>query len=525
MSSRTATDKADDEHLRSPRVEETAPSEVASDEFTFPRFVGMTGMVFAIIGSMFMFVSMARGVPVRVLYLMAVGLGLVMMLYHAARDADQQIRRAYGLFGVGLLVLGGLFALLPGGPDSQMGYRFLSIGFPSLLLGLLFVVCFVHHEEDETYRDKTLLLLLILGGLLSIGSLFTGIINPRFMVGTGMLMSLLGLAFLCAYVSNIGAAVGRGYQIALAIGAVGAVATLYAIGRAVIPDLFGMDKVAPYLVPSGLITIGVGLIFMAVSIALWSDNQFVVLARRELMAYFYSPIAYLVLFGLSVVGWFNYLHFLDVILGSMGTEFGAGGVPEPIVQLYIYRIWPVMTIVFVVPAITMRLLAEEQRTGTLEVLLTAPVSEWVVVLSKFFACFLFFMLLWVPWGLYLVALRSETGVDFDYRPLISFYIFLAASGAAFVSMGLFFSSLTRNQIIAGVLTFSGMLVLVVFHLLPSMEMVGEQWKLIFRKMSFLDQWLAALSGRLLISDLILYLSLTVFWLFLTTKVLEARKWQ
>ena len=90
---------------------------------------------------------------------------------------------------------------------------------------------------------------------------------------------------------------------------------------------------------------------------------------------------------------------------------------------------------FLVPALTMRLLSEEKRTGTLEVLLTAPVNEAAVVLSKFLACWLFFMLCWVPTGLYLIALRVEGGQPFDYRPLLSFYLAVGASGAAFIAIG------------------------------------------------------------------------------------------
>src|SRR5437879_3140322 len=130
---------------------------------------------------------------------------------------------------------------------------------------------------------------------------------------------------------------------------------------------------------------------------------------------------------------------------------------EPIIRFYFIAWWPVITTIFIVPVLTMRLLSEEQRTGTLEVLFTAPVGETVVVLSKFLASWIFFMLTWVPWGLFLVALRVEGGQPFEYRPLLSFYIAMACSGAAFLAMGLFFSSLTRNQIVSAILTFVGML--------------------------------------------------------------------
>src|SRR5262249_53320611 len=134
-----------------------------------------------------------------------------------------------------------------------------------------------------------------------------------------------------------------------------------------------------------------------------------------------------------------------------------GSVEEPIVQYYFFALIPVLAVILQVPAITMRLLSEERRTGALEVLLTAPVSEAPVVVGKFLATWIFFMVCWVPAGLFLIALRIETGQEFDYRPLLSFYAALAACGAAFVAIGLFFSALSSNQIVAAVLTFAVML--------------------------------------------------------------------
>src|SRR5439155_479024 len=145
--------------------------------------------------------------------------------------------------------------------------------------------------------------------------------------------------------------------------------------------------------------------------------------------------------------------------------------------------------VFVVPVLTMRLLSEERRTGTIEVMLTAPVDEVVVVISKFVAALVFYLTLWIPWGLFLVALRVEGGQPFDYLPLLSFYVTLVCSGAAFVAMGLFFSSLTRNQIISAVLSFMGMMFLLCFFLLRQMTQIGPNWSAFFKQLSFVDLWI------------------------------------
>jgi ABC-type transport system involved in multi-copper enzyme maturation permease subunit len=198
--------------------------------------------------------------------------------------------------------------------------------------------------------------------------------------------------------------------------------------------------------------------------------------------------------------------------------------PEPIVSFFIVDIIPVMSLIFVVPILTMRLLAEEKRTGTLEVMLTAPVDEVTVVLSKFAAALLFFLFLWVPWGLFLLDLRVEGGRPFDYMPLLSFAIVLVCTGAAMLSIGLFFSSLTRSQIAAAVLTFMVMVLLLLMYLVQRNMSPGSVWPTVFSQIGFVDQWLQSLQGKLFLRSIIVQVSITVFFLFLTVKALEARKW-
>src|SRR5260370_40137114 len=100
---------------------------------------------------------------------------------------------------------------------------------------------------------------------------------------------------------------------------------------------------------------------------------------------------------------------------------------EPIVQHYVFGFIPVVLLIFMVPILTMRLLSEEKRTGTLEVLLTVPVNETTVVMSKFLAALIFFLLAWLPWGLFLIALRIQDGKPFDFLPLLSFLLALTFS--------------------------------------------------------------------------------------------------
>ena len=186
---------------------------------------------------------------------------------------------------------------------------------------------------------------------------------------------------------------------------------------------------------------------------------------------------------------------------------------------------PIFCLIFLVPVLTMHLLSEESRNGTLEMTLTAPQEETTIVLSKFTAALIMFLLTWVPWGLFLVALRVEGGQPFDYLPILAWFIVLLFSGAGFISMGLFFSSLTRNQLTAAVLTFVGMLLLVAFFLLQRIFDPGSVGFVLLQRVSFVDVWWHSLEGKLGMTDLIYHLSVTVFWLFLTVKVLESRKWR
>src|SRR5262249_49426540 len=150
-----------------------------------------------------------------------------------------------------------------------------------------------------------------------------------------------------------------------------------------------------------------------------------------------------------------------------------------------------------------------------------PVNEWPVVGSKFVAAWLFFLVTWVPGGLYLVALRAEAGVPFDYRPLLSFYIALAAQGLAFIGMGLFFSTLTRNQIVAAVLTLVGMVLFLAAYLIraQSSSILPAMLQTVIGKLSFIHMWQEALGGRLPVRDVLLFASAGLFGLFLSVKVL------
>jgi ABC-type transport system involved in multi-copper enzyme maturation permease subunit len=487
------------------------------------------------------------------------------------------------------LIPGPIF--VSGASDKRIGHNLLPWGVGSAGVALLFFFPFLRHETEEDYRRIALLGVLAIGALLTLGSITAGLLAPSFLLGPGLALALLGLGYLWLYLSQVDTTQGLGYTVAVALGVIGGVLLGYSIlwpsvqallydgptslrlptgelsykavlwrlltgvlfalpawiawsGRAagwwkLLTSLFSVIGVVavllslfsraiyspptPFLVPNGLILMGLGIVYLLFSLSYISDSQFVALTRRELSAYFLSPIGYLVLGGMVLLQWIGYYLFVFQLVRA--GQFNEA-LPEPIVSDY-YNLLMVFAVMVQVPALTMRLLAEERRTGTLEVLLTAPVNEWPVALSKFLATWFFFLISWLPSGLYLIALRMEVDSPFDYRPLLSFYASLMAQGIAFVGMGLFFSSLTRNQIIAAVFTFVGMmffLLCYIIRLQQSGSILPEILQMALGRLSFYHMWEESLAGRLPVRDALLFASLGVFWLFLTVKVLEARKW-
>ncbi len=269
--------------------------------------------------------------------------------------------------------------------------------------------------------------------------------------------------------------------------------------------------------PHGLLLVLLGIFYALTSLGLCSDNRLVVLTRRELGAQFCSPIAYIVLFAYVFAHWLAYWMYLGPMIDS------GEPVQEPMIRGFILQWATVLFTIFIIPVLTMRLLSEEKRSGTMEVLLTAPVDESMVVLSKFLAAWMMFLFIWVPFLLFLAALRIEGGQSFDYRPLFSFFAGLGITGAGFIGMGVFFSSLTRNQIASGVLSFAGMLFLTLTFLLQGVFR-GSMWNSVLEHMSYINVWFDTLEGKLVPIRLLFFTSMAIFWLYLSVKVLEARKW-
>src|SRR5262249_35477629 len=155
--------------------------------------------------------------------------------------------------------------------------------------------------------------------------------------------TLLGLFYVVAFVNQLGGADLEGYRPALAIGALGLIAFAIALIRSIVPG----DR--PYFIPAGLVMMSLGLSYALTAVFLISDLSIVVLTRRELLAYFCSPIAYILLLMSAGVAWWTYNEF-------MGKLFNRP-LMEPIVVYFFLTINAVVLLIFMVPALTMRTLS------------------------------------------------------------------------------------------------------------------------------------------------------------------------
>ena len=246
------------------------------------------------------------------------------------------------------------------------------------------------------------------------------------------------------------------------------------------------------------------------------------LLRRELASYFLGPMAFLIFLAFQAIAWLNFWTLVDE-LSRNGQSFS--GLRDPL-NTYVSgspQFW--IGLLVAIPVLTMRLLAEERRSGTIEQLLTAPVTETEVVVSKWLAGVIMYLALLVPFALYLPFLYYQAKFYFDVGPVISLGIGLTSMGMMLVAIGLFFSSLTRNQIVSAVLTFAAVFLLIV------LTQAGYAFAL-FRRSSWAEailfvsvyhQVMTFASGQLDLRFLALHLSAAVLLLYLTVKILEYRR--
>jgi ABC-2 type transport system permease protein len=252
------------------------------------------------------------------------------------------------------------------------------------------------------------------------------------------------------------------------------------------------------------------------------------LVEKEWRHYFGSPIAYVALGMWTLLfGAFHVLIFRQFLLYSMRSaqqEFG--GAPKlSLNELVIGNVLQNMAVValFITPMLTMRLFAEEKRQGTLELLATAPITAMQIVLGKFLGALSLFALMIAAGLLNFLLLWQFATVPPEWKPVATGALALLLLGACFIAVGLFVSTLTPNQIVAGTLTFGLLLGLWILGWLddPSAGPVAK----FFAYLGPLPHLAELIKGVLDLKDVVFYLSFTAFGLFLAHQSVESQRWR
>lgn len=241
------------------------------------------------------------------------------------------------------------------------------------------------------------------------------------------------------------------------------------------------------------------------------------LLRRELNAYFASVLGYVVLmFFLVVMG-----VTFAVIVGYLNR----GPTQMTAMKIMFSMFW--LPSLVVVPMITMRLLAEEKRSGTIEMLMTAPVTDLEVVLAKWLGAVTLYTLMWSVTGLYVLILRHFSGgaAALDLGPIASGYVGVLLIGQFFIAVGLLTSAMTKNQIAAALMSFAIVFVLLIVLNWLSFLFPGGPLGHLLRFVSAFEHMEDFARGIVDVRPLVLYISGTVLALFLSTRVTESRKWR
>lgn len=235
------------------------------------------------------------------------------------------------------------------------------------------------------------------------------------------------------------------------------------------------------------------------------NNPVLCIFRKELRSYFGSPIAYIFITLFLVVT--SYLFFMDYFL-----------MEDANMRSY-FSFLPWIFLLFV-PAISMRLIAEERRLNTIEVMLTLPVSDWQFVFGKYLSA-LAFLIISILLSFPIVIVLYYTGKP-DIGPIIGGYTGTVFMGAAYLSIGMYISSITKNQIIAFIVT----AILILFFLiigLPMLLFSIPSWLVpLFRWMSFFDHFISVSRGVIDLRDILYYISVIFIFLILTYNSLKNR---
>lgn len=227
--------------------------------------------------------------------------------------------------------------------------------------------------------------------------------------------------------------------------------------------------------------------------------------KRELKSYFSSPIGYVFLAAIYFYGGFYFSQLLQMQSTRIGLVFSA-----------MFSI-----IMITIPLITMRLMSEEKRQKTDQLLFTSPVNLSGIVIGKYLAAFTLYFIGICSTIFYVFVLSTFTAPN--WNSFLGNFLGIALVGAALISIGLFISALTENQIVAAIGSFGAMMFIFLFDSIAA-KIPVEFIKDIFAQLSFTARYQDFIDGILDVSHILFFISIAVVFIFLTVRVLERKRW-
>jgi ABC-2 type transport system permease protein len=249
-----------------------------------------------------------------------------------------------------------------------------------------------------------------------------------------------------------------------------------------------------------------------------------IICRKELHGYFVSPVAYGLLTMFAVIFGFFFWNSLGyLVISGMQAQLRGESVPMNINEQLIRPLLANISVVglFFIPMITMRLFAEEKRSGTIELLATSPIRDIEVVLGKWLAALMLYGCLLLFSALNLAFLFRYGNPD--WKPLAIGYLGLLLQAGGLLAVGTFISTLTRNQIIAGAATFAACLMLWIFAWVGGYEVAT--WAKVLSYMSVVTHFDSFSKGVLDTRDIVYYVTLIFLGLFFTSRSMESLRWR
>jgi ABC-2 type transport system permease protein len=250
-------------------------------------------------------------------------------------------------------------------------------------------------------------------------------------------------------------------------------------------------------------------------------RKFYTLLSREVRSYFHSPIAYIVLVFFMLLTGINFYFFQLSYMNQRPMQIS-------VQEMFFNNVLFWFAFVLIFPLITMRLFAEEFKLGTIEPLMTAPVRDWQVVLAKFSGALVFYVILWVPTLIYFWVFQAVT-----HQPAanstgayLGAYLMLLLLGMFYLSVGCLASVVTKNQIVAAVISFCA----ITLHFFSGLisfviQEVDSSTRQLLGYFSALEQMSTLSRGEIDTRPIVLYLSMTVVMLTLTYQAFQSRKWR